>query len=330
MSKLKMLSFEAVTLQNRAEKLVRKLQKMGVCHIEKCDDERLLEFKTADKEAACERNMQACLDALDVLSKNGVKVSSGLFSTRKPIEERDFDLLYDEAEKYLEYAKQIVEYKKKIDDASVEVSRCRTVIDSLSVWKTLDTPICERSTKHTCMFCGTFPIEYTRQTLGMALCNSLPEKCEYDFEIVYSSKTLTAVCFVCHKDVKDELERVLRGMSFLPPAEKTDITAASKISQLEDEIKNLDESAHLYYEQIVSLKDKAEQIKLCYDFYSTKSKEYAALSSFGASQRIVYFKGYVPDECSEKVKIQIEKFGGAIVFSNPDEDEDVPVALKNS
>lgn len=191
MSKLKMLKFEAATLQNRKHDLLEQLQKSGIAQLEKVDDARLFSAENQDKISEYEKRASTVSDAMSVLGEYGVGFGAGMFSGRKVIDWNDYVKACDEAEEYLEYSMEIQRLHKSISDSKSEIVRCNTLIDSLFSWQKLDVPIGGVSTQFTSVHVGSFPREYTYEALACEIAAALPHVNEYYFEIVHSSKLIT-------------------------------------------------------------------------------------------------------------------------------------------
>lgn len=329
MSKLKILKFEAATLQNNGKNLLEQIQKLGVAELESFNDRRLFETSGTDSVAMCEKSLDVISNAMEILKENGADFGIGMFSGRKEIECEEYNKRSRNIALVLEKCQEICELKKAVSDMENERVRNVTLFDSLAAWKKLDVPLSGISTDKTCFLVGAFPREYTFETLTLLISESLPHISEYTVEILYSSKEITSAVVVCHKDVSNEFSAFLRSLSFTAPADEAGISAAERIKQLEEKIQELEEKIALAKDSFLHYLEMCDDIKLAYDYYSVKRDEYASLSNVKFSDKTLYLRGYVPEKMAGKLSKVIERNEGFVVYSEPAEDEDFPVLLSN-
>ena len=277
----------------------------------------------------CEKNLDIVNDAMNILKENGVDFGMGMFSGRKQINSDEYSEKSQKMSDVQELCHEIVRLNKSLSDMQGERVRCTTLLDSLTVWKELDIPLSGCSTAMTTCFVGTFPREYSYDTLRALISEALPELSEYSFEVHYSSKEITSVVFVCLKDVSDVLYAFLRSLSFVAPADATDVNVKQRIGELEESIRMLDEKIAAAKQKLSSFSKMCEDLKFAYDYYSVKRDEYASLSNVKFSDKTLYLRGYVPEKMAGKLSKVIEKNDGFVVYSEPAADDDVPVLLSN-
>ncbi len=329
MSKLKMLKFEAATLQNRKHDLLEQLQKSGIAQLEKVDDARLFPDENQDKISEYEKRASTVADAMSVLGEYGIDFGVGMFSGRKVIDWNDYVKACDEAEEYLAYSTEIQSLHKSISDSKSEIVRCNTLIDSLFSWQKLDVPAGGVSTQFTSVHVGSFPREYTYEALACEIAAALPHVNEYCFEIVHASKLITCVVVICHRDCEKELMSFLRSLSFTAPADTAGTDVKERLDELQQKVAECESVVESAKKNILAHTEKAEKFKIAFDVFNVKCDEYRALSDVKLSDNTAYITGYVPEKYAGRLSKAIEKSGGAVVFSKPDDDDDVPVLLSN-
>jgi len=329
LSKLKMLKFEAATLQNRSKRFVGQMQRLGVVHLEKITDKRLFEASASESVSGYEKAMGVIDEAFSILLSHNIKQKSSLFAGRKALSEEEFDKSSLNVDEYLSYAYEICKADKLIAELHGEEVRILTQLDTMRVWEKLDIPLSTAETKHTSVFIGSFSGEYTNEKLSEVLALQMGENKEYSFEIVYSSKLLTAVVFFCHKSIKNQLWTVIRTLGFIPPPEITDGSVKQRISLLENKLSEIGKEKTALKEKIFTLSKQVENMRFAYDYFSVKCDEYKALTLAGFSSNTIYCTGYLPEKSKNAFEKLIEKNDGAVVFETPSEDDDVPVLLSN-
>ena len=329
MSKLKMLKFEAAALQNRSKGLIEQLQKIGVVNIEECNDSRLFESETSSAVSGYEKSIDVITDAFGILAEKGVKTSNGLFSGRTEMKSTEFRHKSTEISKYLSTAYDICSLSKQSVDLKAEISRLTTTLDSLKIWEKLDIPMTKSATATTSVHIGTLPKGYTLDELSVLLAEKLPDIREYALEVVFSSKEICAVVLVCHKSCDREVFGAVRNIGFVACNDVADGYVKDKISGLSKKIDDLQKQVEDSNERIKKYSECVDDLKFAFDYFTVKRDEYLELSNVRFSEKTIYLQGYVPEEAADKLRKVIEKNDGAVAFSVPDEDDDVPVIMKN-
>ena len=330
MSKLKMLKFEAAALQKKSKILIENLQKSGLCQFEKAENNGLFSASVSDSEKMYERYAATVDSAMKILSEKGAKFSGGLFSGRKELDEKQFADRIEAVPDSFVLCENVIALDKRMSDLAAEKSRCETLFDVYSAWSNLDIPMTGVKTEFSTFFVGSFPRLYSLEELKSEISERIPEISDYEIEIVFSSKMITAVAVVCHKSCEKELMAALRAMSFtLPLSELTADNVGEKLSELKQDITLCESGINECKEKFLTYFDKADDIKFAYDYFLIKADEYRALDNAGFSENTIYLCGYLAECSKEKVKKIIEKSGGAVVFCEPSEEDDVPVIMKN-
>ncbi len=329
MSKLKMLKFEAATLQNKGKDLIEQIQSVGVAQLEKICDKRLFDAETSDTASMYERSMDVVARAIDVLKLYGADLGGGMFSGRKSVETEQYLSRIARSGDILNNSYDILRLDKLISDSEAERARCITSRDSLEVWKNLDIPLGGISTTTSTVFVGTFPTEYTYESLLGIFALALPDIKEYHIEIYYSSKQITSVSVFCHKSVEKQVSAFLRSLSFVAPLEADDINVQDKLLEIDESLAKIESTISDAKEKINSFVNEVDDFKFAYDYFAVKCDEYKALSDVAFSDKTIYIRGYVPEKMAGKLSKIIDKNDGVIVYSEPGDEDDVPVLLSN-
>ena len=330
MSKLKMLKFEAAALQQNGKVLIEALQKLGVTELSKVTDDRLYESSTAESTQIYESNAALVLQAMDTLSEYGISCSNGMFSGRQELTEDEYSEKCSKISDYVKTAYKINELKKTVADCKIEAVRNENALASLKIWENLDISMLGANTLNTVCFTGTLSGEYSRERLLCELSQSIPDIKEYDAEIVCALKEITSAVIICHKDCEKEVMGAARAIGFMSPSEASSKPVKERIKECNEKISLMYAKADEAEKALRSMKDEVQKLKFAYDYFTVKSDEYANLSKAAFSQSSIILFGYVPEKYSQKLVKTVEKYGGAVVLREPDEEDDVPVLLSNN
>jgi len=330
LAKLKMMRFETACLQSEAKALIEDFQKVGALHLEKYDDERFSDMPSQNSFNVYEKNLETVNNAIEILSKYGKVENLGMFSGRKTVLSEKFADFSAEVDKNMVQVYDIIRTSKNLEDASAEEIRCRTGRESLEIWQKLDVPMNFSGTSSTKVFTGTFAGEQTRESILSCLASGIPEISEYEVECVYSSKEVSAFLIVCHRSVENEVYTVLRQLGFVSSQDTVTGNVSEQIKLLDkkaDECRSVVEQCK---EKLVHFCSLSENLLMLHDYFAVKTDEYKNLSKAKMSSATILLCGYVPEKACKAVKRISDRYNCAIEFSEPSEEDDVPVLLKNN
>ena len=221
-------------------------------------------------------------------------------------------------------AGEILRQNKIINEAESRIPQLEIRIDTLKQWTALDVPMNFRGTATTRAFIGTVPYAVSAEAIE----EMLPDGCSA--EAIFSSKEQTDLFVICTREAADEAEDVLRKNAFVPLSEPDNHTASELIDAGRDEIRKLNESIESAKSEIEKLAAERSELQFASDYLTMRKDKYEALDALGFTENTFILNGYIPEKYAEKLKKEIEsKFTASIEFSDPGEDEDVPVLLEN-
>ena len=330
MSKLKMLKFEAATLQQNSKKLIEQLQKCGVAQLEQINNNEVFISSTSDEVARYEKSIDVVSRAMGVLSEYGFKPAGGFLSGRRSLTDAEFSSKSESRSSLVEKAYEICSLRKTLSDAKAETVRLEASLASLSVWQSLDVPFGRTVTESSVIFVGTLPRQYTYESLNELFANELCDVKDYEIEIVSSSKEITAICVVCHKSCEKEIVSFLRSIGFILQQEDNNLGVREKIEAVKSAMETAQKTVKDADDKLKDYGSFLDELSFAYDCLTVKRDEYAALSDVAFTDKAMYICGYVPERQSKKLDKVIKDNAGAIVFTEPSEDDDIPVLLSNS
>ncbi len=330
-AKVKMEKVELVVMQTESKHLVEKLQRLGMVEPGIIEDDRLIDISTKSRVNSLLKGKSAVQNALDALDKfvpNEGGIFSGIMGDVKEISQDDFDKNSENINEYIKTAYKITALNQEINDAKAEIARCNTIISTLDMWKNLDISIKFKGTEKTVTYIGTLPGNLTKDNIDITLAELCPNA-YVETEIVSASKVQTAIVAICHKDDAEEVYASLRSMGFTLPGDAIDGLPEERIKELGLKIESELKKKNKAESDICDLGSQRENLKFALDYLSVKTDEYKALENLKMTDKTVVLQGYIPAACEKKVSDLVEKCSGTVVFSEPSEDDDVPVLLKN-
>ena len=327
MAKLRMKKIELIALLTDSKKIIELLQRRGVVEICRNTDEELFSTNVSAITGEFEKFRSTASQALEILEKYSPEQSSiaDMFGGRTEIEKHAFGKEAMQLEKIMNSANEIIRCSRIINESQAETAQLITKYDTLKQWSSLDIPLNFKGTATTCAFIGTLPMQITAEEVE----NMLPDGC--CAEIIQSSKEQTNLFIVCIREKAEETEDILRKNAFLPISENDNRTPSKFMEDIKSQQNELSRKSDDAVRKIKELSEKRKELKFTVDYLTMRKDKYEALSSLGFTESTFILTGYIPEKYTERIQKELEaKFTASITFSDPDEDEDVPVLLENS
>ncbi|MDE6666109.1 MAG: V-type ATP synthase subunit I [Ruminococcus sp.] len=324
MAKLRMKKIELIALLTDSKKIVELLQRRGVVEISRNDDEELDNTNVTAVVGEFEKFRSTVAQSLDVLEKYAPeKVSvTDMFGGKTEVEKHDFGKGAMRLEKIMSVAGDIVSSSQEIAEAEKSISQIDIKCDILKQWAELDIPLNFKGTATTTAFIGSLPS-------GVSLENNIPDG-SYS-EIISKSKEQTNIFIICSKETADKTEEFLRKSSFVPISETENETPKNIIERCINERKVFERRCEELGKHIAGLAEHREKLKFAVDYLQMRKDKYNALSSLGFTESTFVLTGYIPEKYTDSLRKEIEKkYIASITFTDPTDDEDVPVLLENS
>ncbi len=327
MAKLKMKKIELIAMLTDSKKIIELLQRRGVVEITENNDEELENTNVTTVVGEFEKFRNTAVQALEIIDNYAPEKASvrDLLGGKIEVEKHEFGKEAMHMEQVIGAANEIIKNQHIITDSANSASQLQIKCDMLERWKKLDVPLNFKGTSTTSVFIGTLPYLISSEELE----EKLPENCSV--EVISSTKDQTNVFIICSKEVYDEAGDILRKLAFAHISEPENRTPNELISAYNAEIDKLVSDSDKAKQRITELAENRYQLKFVIDYLQMRKEKYDALSDLGFTENTFVLNGYIPEKFAESLKNEIEsKYTAAITFTDPSEDEDVPVLLENS
>lgn len=327
MAKLKMKKIELIAMLTDSKKIIELLQRRGVVEISRNDDEELENTNVTAVVGEFDKFRNTASHALEIINNYAPEKASitDMFSGKTEVEKHEFGREAMQMEKVMAAANEIIKNQRIITESANSSAQLDIKCDMLERWLPLDVPLNFKGTATTSAYIGTLPYPITAETLE----EQLPENCSV--EVVSGSKEQTNLFILCSKSSYDEAGDILRKQAFVSVSEADSHTPKELISSYKAEIKELKKASDNAKECIVKLAENRQQLKFVIDYLQMRKEKYDALSGLGFTESTFVLTGFIPEKYAEQLKNEIEaKYTASITFTDPSDDEDVPVLLENS
>lgn len=334
MAIVRMKKIRLIALRSQKDELLSALMHLGCVEFSEPEasvSEREI-FEMLKKEpSGLERHRceQAELNrALDILEQYA-PYKSRLFAVRPSITAKT---LVDESQlaERLELVKSILTLDGEIRRLSAQKAQQQNLIESLSVWKSLDIPLDFSGTQFTAAVLGAAPLSISFDALRSAFAESVPEA---ELFPVSDCDDQHHILLVCLHDKLTEAQETLRSFHFSVSEYKgLTGTAAENIARIETLLDEIDAEKQELRKQIEESALYREKLKMAADLLSTKIARAEAAGRLMGTELAVALTGWIPEAETNNLEAVLSGYVCAWELSEPgpDEAESVPVALKNS
>lgn len=327
MAKLKMKKIELIAMLTDSKKIIELLQRRGVVEITENNDEELENTNVTAVVGEFDKFRNTATQALEIIDNYAPEKASvkELLGGRTEVEKHEFGREAMHMEQVMGAANEIIKNQRFITDSANSASQLQIKCDMLERWKALDVPLNFKGTATTSAFIGTLPYLTTAEELE----EKLPENCSV--EVISSTKDQTNVFIICSNEAYDEAEDILRKLAFAHISEPENMTPKELVSEYSAEIDKLNDESEKAKENIAKLAENRQKLRFVIDYLQMRKEKYDALSDLGFTENTFVLNGYIPEKYAESLKNEIEaRYTAAITFTDPSDDDDVPVLLENS
>ncbi len=334
MAVVEMKRISIYALKSSRKSLLELLQRRGVVEIDtpKKADEFFTKTDTATARQTFEKNSQLLTGAAAILDKYAPpeKGLPAMLKGRTPIGLSRYEETARQAPEMAKTASRIAALEKKIADGQAEIIRRETQMDALKPWMGLDVSMRTIGTDSTSVFIGSFPEEMTEADLKAKLAAALPDVSAVEAEIVSAQAQQTCAFVLCHSKYGMKVEAALRSMGFSYPAATPRLPPAERAEVLNEKIAEQKAEITAAKQEIVSYKDKREDLLFTADYYAMRADKYRVLGDLWQSPHVFQVTGYIPAENAPTLEQELEaNFHAYVEVETPGPGEELPVKLKN-
>ncbi len=324
-----------LALQEDKDKIMRLLQEMGCTELidikEKIPEkewEEVFEGEAKVKERdTLERDLDELSFALNFLSTYD-KTKKPMFADKPVFKEEEIASLAKD-----ETVWEVVNKCRMLDGALNEIRseemKLHNTISALEPWENLQIPIEDiGASKKVVLLTGVLPSKGFEELIdGMKM--AVPA---CSVEVVSKDRETVNVLIVYHKDVESSVMEILKNNGW----SKIDLpklvgTPKEAIQNAEQKLVQLDQRRKEVEETATSLIEYKEKLELVFDYYTVLKARKDAYMAAGKTKQSFYMEAWIPepnlDKCLKVLNDKVE--GISITVADPEDEEDVPVVLKN-
>ncbi len=331
MAVLQMQRICICALKKERKQILELLQRRGVIEINDVLPEDSL-FHKSDVHAAenlLEKNKNAAREALLILDQYVPEKKSILdaLNGRTEVTADVYDNFGAKYNSVVHTTERILSLAKVIAENKAEILRLQAQAEMLSPWLALDIPMNFTGTKTTSSFIGTLPNMWTLEMIY----EKLAGQSALNVEIISTSRDQTCIFVLCLKPRAEAVSELLRTIGFSYPNTQNDKAAKEYLQVLNNMMKESEAVIVKSEEEIKSYNTLKSEICFLQDYEAIRSEKYEVISHLIQSNKVFVLNGYIAkDEVQDLSDFLNKKFDIAIDISDPEEDEEVPIVLRNN
>ncbi len=334
MSKVKMKRVFICGLNSEKQKALDLLQRAGVVQITSgdLDEVGLKTFDAGSQRSEAMSKAAHAEQALSVLDEFAPEQLGLLDSMEgvKAIALASYDEWSERIDDYMVKVEELIKLSKQIAEHRAAIPKCQSRLETLSVWQNLDIPLDFAGTEKSKVFIGSVGQEADSAAVYSMIQEQIGSTEPVDLEVTSFSKEKMMSTFmaVCHAEDAEAVESALRRINFVK-APSSKLVPAEETEAVKKEIADHEEAINGLIEEVKAYAPERENIRLAADHYNMEAEKCSIISKLPQSESAFFISGYTPASYADALEKKLAELDAIVEITDPGEDEDVPVALKN-
>ncbi len=331
MAKVNIKKMSVIALQQDKKKVLSILQKLGCAEVIDVREK----LNTADKEklvtTQTKRELRELLNdlkfTLEFLSRFS-QTKKSIFAP-KPLYSEEEMRNISHREEVINTVKTCRGLEKRLTELKSMEMKLQNTMENLQPWKSLDIPVESLGqTAHVVFQVGTVPEKNFEEFKS-----KIAEVSASYLEKIWEEREEAFVFLVYHKDFEKQVGEILAESAWskqdLPEIKGTPKEA---LQECEKQLLKIQKERESIQEKAIKLAGNAPLIEVAFDYYTIVFERESAAEKLGATEKVFYLEGWIPEPETEKARKALTKEidGIYIVFEEPETDEaNVPTVVKN-
>lgn len=343
MAIVNMKKMHLLGLKREKEKILKVLQKTGIVEVidivedEVSEDAKELNGEVQRSYVNQELNREL-IDLENKLSnlkfgidflKPYVKPTNPLIHGKPNIKKDELQELLAKENSILESLQAVFDLDKEISQLKTKKSKLITQIEMLSPWRSLDIPLEQLGETGRTTFIAAVMPRKSKAELDKRIAD---EGLLAEITTLGESKDDVYTLVIYHKEHREPMEKLFKEYSVnLQDFGSLKGTPKELILAAENEIKDIDKEQENIKDKSKKLSDNIQNFEILYDYYTVEKDRKSAFLKVMDTDKTFSMQAWLPEEHEELVKSQISKVTDTVYmeFSEPSEEDDIPVLLSN-
>ncbi len=326
MSKIAMLGMD-----DQRKQVIESLMDIGAVEIsvidaDECED--LADHPSVQSDiSVIDTNIADTRTALASLDKYCPQ-KTGLFQSRKEVSKSELTDVLKNNGNIRDLVSEIREQEDHLIQLKNEENRINNLYSSLLSWNGYPLSLEITGTCKTFFLPGTIPSTVQLTQLVDELNNKAPYS---EMEVIHSDKEQHYIFVVYHHEMEQDCLSCLKAFGFIKETfPGLTGTISENIENLRTRLKDISDEREKAIELINGLSKDRVSLEAFHDSLAIEHARTVAAGNVMETKRTFLIKGWIPEKIALKSKEWLEsKYTVSIDITEPDEDEEFPVFLKN-
>ena len=325
--------FTHIELKNR---IIEELHKVGCVQIidvtSKLKALGLLEFNEINdiESNYALAKVKYCIDFLSNFKDKSKKSDKSLATPDKVYDYKKLSSLFFQYD-YQKIYEKCIELEGNLKILKTRENHLKNIQEQLEEWKELDLKIEDlEGTKNTEIIAGTLPSK------DFVSCLDELKKIGKEIKInkISEGKKQSKIIILSMSEYHSSIKKILSkyNISYFSPALEFNGTPRSILKDIFKELINIEEKRKLIFAESIKLHKENLWLYIAFDYLSILKNKKDMDKYIKQTKKVIFIEGWVLKKDLDELKNTLyAKFKELeIVFSDPEEGEDIPVALKNN
>ena len=320
-------------LKKDRKRLLEFLQRQGTVELSKVDpDELLTSMETASSRAMFEKSAKAAATALEILNRYCPAQTSSLafLSGRKVLSVGESDAFAAGWAERMSVAERLIALDREVGQAQADILKAEAAEEALVPWLNSPVPLTFQGTNRTAAWVGSVQGEHTASSLLEKMTLAQPALGPVYIEVIRSSREMTSFYLLAMKRDGKGIEEALAFLGFTRPSNPPTRVPKEALTRLADKIQEAKGIIDASAAEIKRFESRRDDLCLLEDYFRMRAEKYDVLERLGQSRHALVLTGYVAREDASALQKRLyERFDCAVELSPTDDDENMPIRLKN-
>ena len=310
----RLMDFGAVELTEQSSKLTEEVWKNNTRIEENREEITRLEGK-----------INQAVMALETIEKHG-GLKSPLFATRRSVAKAQAESAAADLGSYEQKAEFILKLDDRITELNEEMNKLNQDEAALLPWSNYDVPLECTGTRTTKIDTGLLPAGSDLDSLG----KELDQLNQVIFSSVGSDRDLYYVAVISDNQIHDDVLAILKQSGFSQMSFKDfKGTVRENLIRIQGERDVLKVELEKAADEVAANAGLKPDIEMYHDILTVSLDKQKIESKLLKTKRTFFIEGWIPARCMKQAEEILDENQCCYSFRDPQEDEEVPVALDN-
>lgn len=338
MAIVKMKKMHLLGLKNEQDQILDALQNIGVVEVSKsveagdpCEVQNTTIHRGLAKELSdLEQKLAGLRFGIGFL-KPYVKDVNPLIHGKPKVNRAQLDNVIAEEQKYFTTVEALHDLDQGLSRLNGEETRIHHLLELFGPWAALDIPFEELGSSDKAEFVAASADSRMLEEFKSLI--TADEGLCIDIIVIGEGQDDTKILVIYHKSQKDTvLEYFKEYAVYAQDFSDYSGTPGQNIERCKERLAQIQKDREDIYNETRAMSDQKRFLEILYDRYSVELEKKNAILKASDTEKTFFIHGWLPESHTVKTKERLAQVSDTVYvsFSEPEEDDDIPVLLENS